>query len=287
MNKILNISPYKIAVNSDVALVEQNLRKLYPTEIWSEATVDVADYHVDQSYTSQIRKLIKPQTVFKFDQVEPFLAQQANQSYANLEWGLNYVIASNSFEYVILHSGVVAYKNKAVVFPAPPGSGKSTLTAYLQGQTNWRLLSDEMALIKPETNLVVPFVRPICLKNRSIDVVKSFYPDGNFSSIAPNTHKGDVIHLSPSEYSWQARNEVAEITAIIFPRFVENSELEIISYNQTQGFMELAENAFNFNILAKKGFDTLTHIIEKCQIFELRYSDVSEVKSFLESEVLA
>jgi predicted NACHT family NTPase len=34
-------------------------------------------------------------------------------------------------QHVIIHSAILGKGNKAILFPAPPGSGKSTLTAYL------------------------------------------------------------------------------------------------------------------------------------------------------------
>lgn len=287
MDQILNIAPFNIAVETDVPLVTQNLKTMYPQDAFLNSNeVVLADYRVGQNYSSFLRRFVKPQSSFKFDQEEPFLGQRENHSYASFEWGLNYVIASHALEYVIIHSGIVALHDEAVLFPAPPGSGKSTLTAYLQGQQNWRLLSDEMALIEPHTCNAVPFVRPICLKNRSIDVTKGFYPDGVFSTSALNTHKGDVVHFRPSPYSWTKRYDKANISAIVFPQFQAGAKLEITQLSQNQGFMQFAQNAFNFSLLGKIGFDTLVNIVESARIFEVVYSDVNEVKEFLEQDVL-
>jgi len=287
MEQILNIAPFKIAIETDVPLVAQNLAAMYPEDAFLANTdAHLADYSIGQNYSSFFRRFVKPQSTFDFDQQQPFLGQKENHSFASLEWGLNYVIASYALEYVIIHSGIVAYNDDAIIFPAPPGSGKSTLTAFLQGQPDWRLLSDEMALIKPHSQSAVPFVRPICLKNKSIEVTKGFYPNGTFSTIAANTHKGDVIHFKPSQNSWDKRNDEATIRAIVFPQYKPNAELEIVELNQTQGFMQFAENAFNFNLLGKVGFDTLVKIIENAQIFEITYSDVNDVKDFLQQDVL-
>ena len=50
--------------------------------------------------------------------------------------------------------------------------------------------------------------------------------------------------------------------------------------------MMLAENAFNFNILGETGFNTLTSIIETVPAFEIQYSDVEDIRQFLEQDVL-
>ena len=288
MNKFfIELSPFTISVTSDISLVKTNLETLYPDSIFLDENKNhLIDYHVSSNFSSLIRKFIKPQSVFAHDGFEPFMGLPLNHAYASLEWGINYVVATNALEYVNIHSGVVAHNDDAILFPAPPGSGKSTLTAYLQGQTNWRLLSDEMTLIFTHTHTAVPFTRPICLKNKSCELVKSWYPDAGFSTIARNTHKGDVIHVSPSELSWQKRNDPATIKAIVFPQFKAGQATEIYQLNNTQAFMMLAENAFNFNILGETGFNTLTSIIETVPAFEIQYSDVEDIRQFLEQDVL-
>ena len=52
----------------------------------------------------------------------------------------------HAHQYLIIHAAVVEKNGLAAILPAPPGSGKGTLTAgsVLSG---WRLLSDELTLI--------------------------------------------------------------------------------------------------------------------------------------------
>jgi len=280
----LYLSPFCFEVITDIPLVRENIKKIYAHALNSKA--DIADYQVRSIQSSGIRRLVKPQARFFVDQQEPFQPLQLQQAYAMLEWGMNWCIASHEMQYVIIHSAVLAKDDKAILFPAPPGSGKSTLTAYL-AFNGWRLLSDEMALIIPGTRTVQPFVRPICLKNRSIELAKSWFPDAVFSSVARDTHKGDVIHLSPPAASWQGATQTAEIVGIVFPRYEPNTELDIYALNQTQSFMQLATNAFNYGVIGTDGFNTLTAIIEQVPGFEICYNDVAAVDDFLQQEILS
>jgi hypothetical protein len=143
-----------------------------------------------------------------------------------------------------------------------------------------------MSLILPNTSQVVPFVRPICLKNASIDLAKSWFPLANFSSIAPDTHKGDVIHLSPPASSWQLKDKIVDIVGVVFPNYNKDKELDIYQLNKTQAFTQLAENSFNYGVIGDIGFQTLTKIIDKVDSFEIHYNDLKEVKSFLEEEIV-
>ncbi|WP_020408144.1 HprK-related kinase A [Hahella ganghwensis] len=283
-NYCLNLYPFSFRVNTDLKLIEQNLLKMYPGLIDSEPT-PVTDYTLSLNNGSGLRRYFKPQARFFCDQKEPFKPLRQEQGYALLEWGMNWTIASNEMQYVIAHSAVLAKDDKAILFPAPPGSGKSTLTAYLAFK-GWRLLSDEMALINPNSNVVTPFVRPICLKNHSIDLAKSWFSQGRFSTVAHNTHKGNVVHLSPPEASWQQKEVDARIVAIVFPSYRAGRELEIYQLNKTQGFMQFAENAFNFGVNGVSGFNTLTKVIESAESFEIFYSNLEEVMEFLEQDII-
>lgn len=283
MEIILRLPPFTFAVSTDIPLVESNIRHIYQSNL--AKTADVPDYFLKIQQAKGVRRFVKKQAQFFSDQQEPFQPLLLQQAYAMLEWGMNWCIAANEMQYVIIHSAVLAKNDKAVLFPAPPGSGKSTLTAYL-AFNGWRLLSDEMALIIPYTKYVQPFVRPICLKNRSIDLAKAWFPNGTFSTVARDTHKGDVIHLSPPMNSWSAAEHRAEIVAVVFPKYTSAIDLDIYQLNQTQAFMQLAQNAFNFGVIGKEGFTTLISIIEQVPAFEVQYNDLKAVAAFLEQEVL-
>lgn len=204
----------------------------------------------------------------------------AAHSYAMLEWGMNWTVATQEFSQVIVHAGVLAFGDQAIMFPAPPGSGKSTLTLWLAFH-QWRLLSDEMALLEPNSLQVTPFVRPICLKNQSITLAKQWFPDAIMSDLTYNTHKGTVAHVSPPEQSWQAATRPATLRAIVFPKYVADSPLTIYKLNQAQAFAELAANAFNMSMLGTLGFESALHLVEQLPVFSVQYHNMDELTEFL------
>jgi HprK-related kinase A len=280
----LDLHPFSFSVKTDLLQVIENLSTIYGKR-FKKHIDEVADYELSVQKSSGIRSFIRPQACFFCDQQEPFKPLSLQKAYAFLEWGMNWTVAANEVQNVIIHSAVLAKGNKAILFPAPPGSGKSTLTAYL-AHNGWRLLSDEMALIVPNTKTVVPFVRPICLKNQSIDIATNLFPQGQFSNIAKDTHKGDVIHLSPPESSWENQTNTAELVGVVFPNYRANQDLQIYQLDKTQAFMQLVDNAFNYSVLRETAFNTLTKVIENVQTFEIFHNDLAQVAEFLEQEII-
>ena len=198
---------------------------------------------------------------------------------------MNWCVASSEANWLVVHAAILAKNDKAIMFPAPPGSGKSTLTAHL-ALSGWRLLSDEMTIIELNTTTAIPFVRPISLKNNSIHLVKEWFPDATMSEIAKDTQKGDVAHVKPPIESIQAGEQKAEIVSVIFPKYDVNKKLDIYELQQTDTFMQLANNAFNYNIIGEPAFTTIEKIVNECSGFEIHYNDLNEVENFLLEDVL-
>ena len=135
-----------------------------------------------------------------------------------MEWGLNWCISGHMHQYLILHAAVLARGDDAVILPGPPGAGKSTLTAAL-ALRGWRLLSDELTLIDPETGLLHGLARPVSLKNQSIDVIRAFAPEAVIGPVARDTAKGTVAHLKPSTVSVAGWRFPAKPAWVVFPRW--------------------------------------------------------------------
>ncbi len=282
----LHLPPFTFHINTDIDLVAKNAKLIYQQAYSDDINfTDYVDYQLSVIQSGGIRKLYKPQARFLCDEREPFKPLNLSQAYAILEWGMNWTVAAHELQYVIVHSAVLAKDNKAIIFPAPPGSGKSTLTAHL-ANNGWRLLSDEMALILPHTNTVIPFVRPVCLKNNAINLAKQWFPEAVFSSVAKDTHKGDVIHMAPPQSAINANQQSAEIVGVVFPKYDANCDLDIYQLTMTDTFMQLANNAFNFTAIGKDSFDTVTSLLETTHNFEINYNNLHDVMAFLQEEII-
>ncbi|MBC3765794.1 HprK-related kinase A [Neptunicella marina] len=267
---------------SHITSVQQNVYEMYADYNITEDKP--ADFHACVKLAKGPRHYINPQVHFESDVVTPFLPLPKSQAFPLLEWGMNWCLSAYDFNHFILHAGVIAnQQNEAFVFPAPPGSGKSTLTAFL-AYSGWRLLSDELAIVTPDSLTISPFVRPVCLKNNSIKLVKDWFPQVKFTDTATDTTKGDVAHFKPPANSVKQINTPAQIKAIIFPRYMPNVPVTVFKLDIIEASEAIASNSFNHNVLGEEGFKTLVKLVENVPCVELQYSDVNEVATFLQNE---
>lgn len=240
-----------------------------------ELDPEFADFDVEVKTPSNLRRWIRPQAVFAVDGVEPFEPLPLEQAPAFFEWGLNWTIAASCHQWLMLHAACLERDGRALLLPAPSGSGKSTLCAAL-ALRGWRLLSDEMCLIDPETLQLSALARPINLKNASIDVIRRFAPDARWGPATYDTAKGLVTHLCPPPDSVSAMHRTALATWIVFPRWAEGEQALLTPRSPRQTFIEVASNAFNYSNLGELGFSTMSRLVRSCSTFDFRYSQLEE-----------
>jgi HprK-related kinase A len=175
---------------------------------------DFADFHLSLDRPANLRRWYKPQVFFRFDGQTPFTPLPVNQAFPLFEWGLNWCVSSHAHRYLIIHAAVVENGGFAAILPAPPGSGKSTLCAALVSR-GWRLLSDELALIRLSDGKLLPLPRPVSLKNASIQIMRDYAPDAIFAREVAGTTKGTISHMRPPRDSVARASEVAHPAWII------------------------------------------------------------------------
>jgi HprK-related kinase A len=190
-----------------------------------------------------------------------------------LEWGMNYALAQRACSCLLLHAGVVERQGRAILLPAMPGAGKSTLTAALAAR-GFRLLSDEFGVVGLDDSLLSPLLRPVALKNESIDVIQRFAPTAIFGPRYPKTHKGTVAHMAPTVAHVAGKHLRAAPGLIVFPRYVAGASVEMQPTPRARAFARLAVNSFNYEFVGPRGFDALGRLVAGSDAYELSYGDL-------------
>lgn len=271
---ILRIGPFSFRLISEIRSVANGLLVLYPDfEVLDES--HFVDYTVNISFGRGIRRWFGKQAIFKFDGAEPFIPLPTDHAFPLLEWSMNWCISMHAHQYLLLHSAVIERNGYAMIMPAPPGSGKSTLCAGLVHR-GWRLLSDELALISLTDTSITPLGRPISLKNQSIDVIKKYVPGAIFSRVTHDTSKGSVTHLKVPSEQFRRIRESAQARWVIFPKYVAGSSAQLSARSKAKSMLELGRNSFNYMVLGRQGFEALSRVVDASDCYDFQYSHLDD-----------
>ena len=249
---------------------------------WIGHGPEVAHFQIGVTYPAGIRRWWRAQAIFELDRLRPFEPYPADHAFPLLEWGLNWSIATHAHQYLMLHAGALERNGQALLLPAVPGSGKSTLSAAL-AHHGWRFLSDEFGLIRPATGDIEPLPRAVPLKNRSIAVIREYLPEAFLGPLFVKTRKGDVAHFRPPLDSLQRQREPARPRWIGFPQYVPGLKRpQLKRLDRSLGFTRLAQNSFNYRLLGECGFNTLVRLVRDCECYSLAYGDLDAAIGLVE-----
>jgi len=275
MNSLaLRFGPFAAHLETPFGALIDGLHRLYPDEAFI-GDDSFCDFRVAVAPGKFARRWLRPQAHFRLDGETPFKPLPADQALPMFEWGLNYAIAAQAHQYLIVHAAAIERGGRVAILPGAPGAGKSTLTAALV-QRGWRLLSDELALIRPRDRHVVPLARPINLKNGSIALMRAYAPDAVFSAETHDTAKGTVALMRAPDASVARSLEAAPIGWIIFPRWDKDAPARLAPWSKAAGLMEIAHNSMNYSLHGAAGFELLAAIFAASGCYRFTYGKLDD-----------
>jgi HprK-related kinase A len=277
--------PFKVRLGSDVDSFSTTWQRSYASlDVLPED--EVCHFRIVVERQLGARRWYRPQVVFRIEGLTPFDPYPLDHAFPMFEWGLNWCIAMSAHDYLMLHSAVVERDGCAVVLPAQPGSGKSTLCAALVGR-GWRLLSDEFGILRHADGCFLPLPRAAPLKNASIPLLRDFAPHLGFGPRYAKTRKGDVVHMFPPGDSLQRQADPARPRFIVFPRYEPGAALQLQEQPPEVAMTRLVNNSFNYRVSGALGFRSLCRLVRECASYQLINGDLSEAVAAVESLVQA
>ncbi len=268
---LLRTGPFVYRLRTAEAAIDGHLMVLY-----GRHPVAGPDDFVD--FDVAIERVWRPkggwQLAFVSDGERPFALMPVAHANPLLEWAMNWCVASQVKHHVLIHAAVLERGGRALVMPAPPGSGKSTLCAALM-LSGWRLLTDEMALLtmEPQPRLL-PLGRGVSLKNRSIDLIREFSARAVFTQVTHDTVKGSIAHLQPLAEHVARLAEPASPAWVVFPQFAAGAATEITPLPRPATLLDLMGQSFNAEQLGLPAFQALTGLLAQSTCHHARYGSV-------------
>lgn len=270
----LGVGALAIRIFSRLRAVERGVRVLYADYPLLDAA-GFADFRVRVDAPPGLRRWFRPQAQFYLGRVSPFQPLPRHHALAMLEWGLNWCASSSLHRYLVLHAAAAERDGRTYLFPGASGSGKSTMVAALM-LSGWRLLTDELVLIRLDTGAVQPFPRPLGLKNASIQIIQRDYSQAVMGEPVNDTTKGQVAHLRPSALSVQEARSPGRIAGVVFPRYRHGAAAEVHECQPADAFLALVNQSFNYQVLGESAFRLLTTLAQDVPAYDIQYGTLDE-----------
>ena len=163
-----------------------------------------------------------------------------------------------------LHAAVLARNGSAFLFPAPAGSGKSTLAWALLNK-GFEYMSDELAPLNLENLEVLPFPRPLCLKED---------PPSGHEITTPTVTTERAIHISATHLP-ASPSSAMKVEAIFFPRYdPQYLDAEPNRVSVARATSRIYVNCLNALAHPADGLDGAESLAMRVPCFELATADL-------------
>jgi hypothetical protein len=173
--------------------------------------------------------------------------------------------------FLAVHAGAVSWAGRCLIMPAPPDSGKTTLTAALVSN-GYDYLTDEAALINPSTGLVHPFLRPLSLEQGSVGAVP-----GLIERIPADLLDSDqrLHHLSAEDLRRGAFGVTSRIAWVVAPSYRRGSATTLEPISRAEAVALMARNSLNFTRFGGRGVRVLELATRDASFHRLSVGDLA------------
>ena len=197
-----------------------------------------------------------------------------------LEYTIYTLLVDRLRDYYLIHAGVVAHDDKAILLPGRSGGGKTTLIAGLL-KNSFRYLTDEIGVIDPHTLEVYPFPKPLNMKIGSLSLFDNFQPEMEVIKKNEMSIEDKIHHVFVNSGSVRAIDKPVAVGDIVFVRYNPNEKSTLTSISRANAIFELARCSFNHYRFKEKAIEILESLVRGCQCYQLKFSQVGEAVNLL------
>ncbi|MBC8554323.1 MAG: hypothetical protein H8D23_32335 [Candidatus Brocadiales bacterium] len=195
-----------------------------------------------------------------------------SELFSSLEWMITCNALSHLQEFFQLHAGAVIKEGRIILLPANHGQGKTTLTLSLT-RNNYRCLSDDIVLIEPETNRIIPFPRSFLIKDKSIkNMAKSHLIDKKSGYYCKSE---DILYYNPCSTNKSPIRNTKPYT-IIELKHSRRFKNELRTVSKSQMCIKLLRQSFNIHNYKRNGVTILTSLVRNSKCYSLKTNNVTD-----------
>ncbi len=202
----------------------------------------------------------------------------------HLEWGISWRIVDRCDEFLQVHAASLARAGQGVVLAGPSGCGKSTLAAGLLAR-GWRYLSDEFALIDPDTLHLHAYPKAVCVKAGAFDVIRRLDLRLSGDRHYVKALKGTVGYLSPADFGPDAVADPCPIRHVLFPTYLESAQPRHRPMARGRTVFALAGQTLNRHAFGARAVSILGRAVREARCHALESGAIEPTCDLIESLV--
>jgi hypothetical protein len=200
-----------------------------------------------------------------------------------LLWQVHKEAVASVTEVLALHAGAVAWGQSGVVLPGTTGSGKTTLVTGLLG-AGFSYLSDEAALIDPQSGRLHPFPKSLTLRPGSLELMPELT-----ERLAPELAWTTRLRydLSADAVRTNVLGAPCIVRYVIIPRYVRGSHSRLAPISRAETLINLSQNAFNLDLFGRTGVELLADVVRGAECFQMQVGDLESAVNAVKTLVAA
>ena len=199
-----------------------------------------------------------------------------------LEWGINWRVMERCAAYLQLHAATLSFEGQGVVLVGNSGVGKSTLAAGLVSR-GWTYLSDEFAMIHPDTLRLHPFPKAMCIKAGSFDVIERLNLPLWRRRHYVKAIKGAVGYVRPQDFAPGVVPSPCPIRFVIFPKYGDGEQPRFYPVLSGHAAFSMAGHALNRQMFGKRAVPILSEVVRRADCLGLVSGPINETCELIES----
>jgi hypothetical protein len=182
---------------------------------------------------------------------------------------------------VVCHAGCVSLDDRAVMLPAHPNAGKTTLTTGLV-RAGFRYVTDEGVAFEDGTTRIRPYPKPLALDAGSWSLFPEFEPAADLPG---DDYKRTQWHIPASDIRADAVSGACDARWIVFPTYEAGAATELVPMRRAAALVELAKNTFDFPRHGVSALEQLATVVRACDCYRLTVGNLADAVASIEDLV--
>jgi hypothetical protein len=190
---------------------------------------------------------------------------------SRLLWHVNRQAVASCSDRVVVHAAGAEHDGRALLFPGPMESGKTTLVAGLI-RDGLHYLTDEAVAVDPTSLRVEGLAKPLTIDTGSWNVLPEFEPD---IEPAMRAYVDGQWHVDVRTIRKDALAASAAPGYVVVSRYVRGATTELATLSRPDALVALCENSFNLTVVGQRGLDALADVVRRSACYRMVVGDLS------------